>query len=249
MEAYLSTEVENICGIGDFLFDENTRKSFIKEAEFYQLDRMKDILAFKSTTSAPVDDEKKEVINIIEKVIRNKVAFEDVLKYRDCTRRRLKEMQVLDLNLTDTVATDDIKKVTTKNVEFENAQWDHITIENVNFKHSTCFKNCSFLGLKLKGCKFSNLRIDFHNCHLIFTDFYRTVQDHRSSKAVVDFDGSDLQATNFKEMEGIGCGITNGSVKITNAKHIEKELFDDDALRAIIGRVKIFSCKETKFCL
>lgn len=82
----------NICGIEDFLFDENTRKSLIKEAEFYQLDRMKNILAFKSTTLGPVDDSKKEVINIIKKVIHNKEALKDALKGSDCTRRRKKEM-------------------------------------------------------------------------------------------------------------------------------------------------------------
>ena len=134
-------------------------------------------------------------------------------------------------------------------MEFENAQWDHITFKNVNFAHNTCFKNCSFLGIKLKGYKFSNVSINFHNSGLNFTDFCRAVLDHGSSKAVVNFDGSDLQATNFKEIVRIGRGITNGSVKITKAKHIEKALFDDDALRAIIGRVKIFSCKVTKFCL
>ena len=57
----------DICGIGDFLFDENTRKSFIKEEEFCQLDRMKNILTFKSNTLASVDDRKEEVINIIYK--------------------------------------------------------------------------------------------------------------------------------------------------------------------------------------
>ena len=39
----------NIVGIDDFLFDEKTRKKLIKEAEYYQLEGMKNILAFKSS--------------------------------------------------------------------------------------------------------------------------------------------------------------------------------------------------------
>ena len=196
----------NICGIEDFLFDENTRKSLIKEAEFYQLDRMKNILAFKSTTLGPVDDSKKEVINIIKKVIHNKEALKDALR----------------------------------EMKFENAHWDHLKIENVHFVHNTCFKSCSFLGTSFSGCEFGNVRVDFHNCDLIFANFNSTVFDHRSPNAVVDFDGSDLRGACFKYVQGISRGITNGSVKITNAKYIEKVKFDDDALRAIIGRVEHF---------
>ena len=222
----------DICRIGDFLFDENTRKSFIKEEEFCQLDRMKNILAFKSIALAPVDDKKEKVINIIEKIIHNKEALENILKDRDCTRRRLKQMQVSHLNLTNIFQTD--KMSTKQSMKFENAQWDHLKIENVIFKHNTCFKNCSFLGKRFSGCTFSNVRINFHNCDLIFTDFRSTVLDHCLPNAVVDFDDSDLRATNFKEIEGIARDITNGSVKITNAKHIEKARFDDNALRAVI---------------
>ena len=227
----------DICGIGDFSFDENTRKSLIKEAEFYQLDRMKKILAFKSATLPPVDDGKEEVINIIEKVICNKEALKDFLKKKDCARRRLKEMQVSDLELKQLF---DGKQKTVRDMKFENAHWNHLKIENVRFMHNICFKNCSFLGTKFRGCEFGNVRIDFHNCDLIFADFRSTILNHSSCLAVVDFDGSDLRATNFKEVKGIGRGITNGSVKITNAKHIDKAVLDDDALRAIIGKVEAF---------
>ena len=225
----------DICSIRDFSFDENTRKSLIKEAEFYQLDRMKKILAFKSTTLAPVDDGKEEVINIIERVIYNKEALEDFFKDRDCTRRKLKEMQVSDLRLTENF--DDKRRRTKIEQIFEYSHWDHLKIENVVFIHDTCFKNCSFLGATFKGCKLGFAKIVFHKCDLIFADFRGAILDNRS---VVDFDGSDLRAANFKGIEGMGRAITNGSVKITNAKHIEKAVFDDDALRAIIGRVETF---------
>ena len=39
----------NIVGIDDILFDENIRTKLIKEAEYYQLEGMKNILAFKSS--------------------------------------------------------------------------------------------------------------------------------------------------------------------------------------------------------
>lgn len=230
----------NICGIEDFLFDENTRKSLIKEAEFYQLDRMKNILAFKSTTLGPVDDSKKEVINIIKKVIHNKEALKDALKGSDCTRRRKKEMQASDLQLNEIVYKSKRIEKTTTEMKFENAHWDHLKIENVHFVHNTCFKSCSFLGTSFSGCEFGNVRVNFHNCDLIFANFNSTVFDHRSPNAVVDFDGSDLRGACFKYVQGISRGITNGSVKITNAKYIEKVKFDDDALRAIIGRVEHF---------
>ena len=225
----------NICGIGDISFDENTRKSLIKEAEYYQLDRMKNILAFKSTTLAPVDDRKDEVINIIEKVIHNKEALEDVLKDSDGTRRRMKEMNVKDFRCSYNGKWD-----TTTELKFENAHWDHLAIENVRFLHDTCFKNCSFLGTTFKGCEFGKGNINFHKCDLIFADFRSTVFHHSSSNKVVDFDGSDFRGASFKKIEGIARGIRDGSVKITNTKYIHKAEFDDDALRAIIGRVETF---------
>ena len=232
----------NICSIDDFLFDENTRKSLIKEAEFYQLDRMKNILAFKSNTLASVDDSKQEVINIIKKVIDNKEALEDVIRGSGCTRRRQKEMQVSDLELQQEIYEGTFKKgwKTKREMVFEDAHWDHLAIEKVRFLHNTCFKNCSFLGTAFRFCKFGNVRIDFHNCDLIFAEFFHTVFDDRSSNAFVDFDGSDLRGATFRCVKGISRGITNGSIKITNAKYIEKAKFDDDALRAIIGRVEIF---------
>ena len=232
----------NICSIDDFLFDENTRKSLIKEAEFYQLDRMKNILTFKSNTLASVDDSKQEVINIIKKVIDNKEALEDVLRGSGCTRRRQKQMEPSDLQLQKTYDKLGILVVqkTRKEMEFEDAHWDHLQFEKVRFLHNIRFKNCSFLGTSFSNCEFGNVRIDFHNCDLIFAKFFDTVFHDRSPNAFVDFDGSDLRGATFNHVKGLSRGISNGSIKITNAKHIEKAKFDDDALRAIIGRVEIF---------
>ena len=229
----------DICGISDISFDENTRKSLIKEAEYYQLDRMKDILAFKSSTLAPADDQKDEVINIIEKVIHNKKALKDILKDSHSSRRRMKEMNVKDLCCIYDTSGGYMKWNTAKKMRFEDAHWDHLKFENVWFLHDTSFKNCSFLGTTFGGCVFRG-NIDFHNCDLIFTDFRSTVFDNSSYKRVVDFDGSDLRGANFKETKGIACGIRDGSVKITDAKYINKAEFDDDAMRAIIGRVETF---------
>ena len=70
----------NIVGIDDILFDENTRKKLIKEAEYYQLDSMKNILAFKSSSVEKEDDCdcKDEIIEIIENVIHNKEVIVNV---------------------------------------------------------------------------------------------------------------------------------------------------------------------------
>ena len=71
----------NIVGIDDILFDENTRKKLIKEAEYYQLEGMKNILAFKSSSRQKENecDCKAEVIEIVENVIQNKEAIRNVL--------------------------------------------------------------------------------------------------------------------------------------------------------------------------
>ena len=190
---------------------------------------------------------KRKLLILFIKVIDNKEALEDVLTGSGCTRRRKKEMQVSDLELEEIYE----KKLkmgwkTKKEIKFEDAHWDHLVIENVRFSHNTCFKNCSFLGTSFKNCEFGNVRIDFHNCDLIFANFYFTVFDDHSPNAFVDFDGSDLRGASFKCSKGLSRGITNGSIKIINTKYIEKAEFDDDTLSAIIGRVEIFRMQSDK---
>ena len=71
----------NILNIDDILFDEKIRKRLIKEAEYYQLEGMKNILAFKSNSVDKRDDCdcKVEIIEIIENVIQNKEAIRNAL--------------------------------------------------------------------------------------------------------------------------------------------------------------------------
>ena len=46
----------NIVGLDDFLFNAKARKRFIKEAEYYQLQGIKNILAFKASSAEKEDD-------------------------------------------------------------------------------------------------------------------------------------------------------------------------------------------------
>ena len=46
----------NMVAVDDLYFDDNTRKRLIKEAEYYQLEGMKNILAFKSNEGRVDDD-------------------------------------------------------------------------------------------------------------------------------------------------------------------------------------------------
>ena len=219
----------NIYGMDDFLFDENTRKSLIKEAEYYQLDKMKSILSFKSTALTPVDDSRAEIVDIIDKVVSNKEALKNILSDCDSTVRREKKKKVEDLNLT--YHNLHFMRTTTP-MNFGNAQWDYLSIENVLFIHDISFKNCSFLQTTFKNCQFGkrqgNVNINFHNCDLILTDFSSS-----SFIGVVDFDGSDLRCSNFKGIKDMDYLIDNDKVKITNAKYVKKAQFDEDAMRVI----------------
>ena len=62
----------NMINVDDLLFHDNTRKRLIKEAESYQLEGMKEILAFKSNDKGLESGCKQEVVKIIEKVIHSK---------------------------------------------------------------------------------------------------------------------------------------------------------------------------------
>ena len=69
----------NIVGLDDISFDENTRKMLIREADYYQLEGMRNILAFKSNSVNKQDDCKAEIIEIVEKVIQNKEVIRNIL--------------------------------------------------------------------------------------------------------------------------------------------------------------------------
>lgn len=223
----------NISGADDFLLDENTRKSLIKEAEYYQLDKMKNILSFKSTALTPVDDSKAEIIDIIERVMNNKEALRNILSDSDGNVRRERRKKVEYLEFKDRYSQ---VKLTAAPMNFENAQWDYLTFEKVHFINDISSKNCSFLQTSFKHCEFGKrfasdkVNIKFHNCDLIFTDFSSSY-----FYGVVDFDGSDLRCANFKGIKDMDYLIDNDIVKITNAKYVQKAHFDENAMRVIAG--------------
>ena len=236
----------NISEMDNFLFDENTRKSLIKEAEYYQLDKMKNILSFKSTALTPVDYSKAEIIDIVEKVVNNKEALRNILSDIDGNVRREKRKKVADLKLVDSSHAIYRGKMvdmmsTSVPMNFEYAQWDYLTFDKIHFENDIYFKNCSFLQTTFKNCIFGKIskskqvNIKFHNCDLIFTDFSSS-----SFIGVVDFDGSDLRCANFKEIEDMDYLIDNDKVKITNAKYVQKAHFDENAMRVITGSVQSF---------
>ena len=72
----------NMVAVDDLYFDDNTRKRLIKEAEYYQLEGMKNILAFKSNEVRVEDDYKQDVVEIIENVIQRKEHIRNVLNNR-----------------------------------------------------------------------------------------------------------------------------------------------------------------------
>ena len=228
----------NISGVDDFLFNENTRKSLIKEAEYYQLDKMKNILSFKSTALTPVDDSKAEIIDIVERVMNNKEALRNILSDSDGNVRRERRKKVEDLEFKNRYS---LVKFTAAPMNFENAQWDYLTFENIRFANDISFKNCSFLQTSFKNCEFGKrhvsekVNIKFHNCDLIFTDFSSSYLID-----VVDFDGSDLRCANFKGIEDMDYLLDNDIVKITNAKYVQKTHFDENAMRVITGSMHSF---------
>ena len=227
---------DNSYGIHDFTFDENTRKSLIKEAEYYNLASMRDILNFKKTTLPTVDDGKAEIIDVIERVVHNKKRLKAILSDTDSTSRRKIPKTIKDLDLKKQGRN---YNYTQRPLEFENAHWDNVTFEHAYFTENTTFKNCSFLQAKFKNCVFGNkntsTNINFHNCDLICTDFSSS-----SFIGFLDFNGSDLRCADFRGIDNLAFLIATDSVKIINAEYFEKAQFDEDAWSAIVERSKSF---------
>lgn len=226
----------NISGIHDFLFGENTRKKLIKEADYYHLDSMKDMLDFKTTALLPEDNGKAEILDIIERVVHNKEQLQAILSGSGSTSKRKIRKQIEDLKLKK---RDRDSFYTEKRLQFENAQWDNVSFENVYFFSSVTFKNCSFVEAKFKNCCFGRqlekTNVNFYNCDLICTDFSGS-----SFHCSVDFDGSDLRCANFRGIDKLGNLIATDLAKFTKAKYPEKAQFDEDALKAILGKVSSF---------
>ena len=147
----------NIVGIDDILFDENTRKKLIKEAEYYQLEGMKNILAFKSSSRQKENecDCKAEVIEIVENVIQNKEAIRNVLDESKSVERNVRNEENLssieDLNLAAYLYSDEETYFeatcyrTISSMTFENKIWDGVDFKGASFEHSITLNNAVLL--------------------------------------------------------------------------------------------------------
>ena len=63
---------DNMISVDDLLFDDNTRKGLIKEAEYYQLEGMKNILAFKSNGKKLDDSSRKKLLKFLRMLFKGK---------------------------------------------------------------------------------------------------------------------------------------------------------------------------------
>ena len=233
----------NIVGIDDILFDENTRKKLIKEAEYYQLEGMKNILAFKSNSGKKEDDWdcKAEIIEIIENVIHNKEAIRTVLDKSKSIER--------DVSSEENLASiEDLKYVTaweraggshitcyrtSTSMTFENKIWDGVDFQAIRFKHSITFKKCSFVNAKFDNCKFcKDTIVSFYCCDLINTSF---VNADFSGK--IHFDGSDLRFARFSKIirqNELIDKIQSGAVTFDRVKYVSSAEFGNKAVNVVI---------------
>ena len=191
----------NMVAVDDLYFDDNTRKRLIKEAEYYQLEGMKNILAFKSNEVRVDGDCKQEIVEIIENVVQRKEHIRNVLNYSE--KRNVNDGQLLsgsDLcsyygfqHCSYHNCVVEKKYKTNKDEVFRNKRWDGVKFDHVVFKHNITFKNCSFLKAIFFHCEFtSNAVISFHECDLFDTDFSTA-----NFNGEIHFDGSDIRFTNF----------------------------------------------------
>ena len=228
----------NIAGINDFLFDEKTRKKLIKEAEYYQLEGMKNILAFKSSSVEKEDDYdcKAEIIEIIENVIQNKEAIRNVLvesKRKINTSIEGNLVSVEDLKRTSAQIRNDlgIYYSTTMPIKFKNKIWDGNDFGKTHFEHSVTFKQCSFVNVKFNSCEFKKkVVVSFHQCDLMNTSFCGAKFD-----GTIHFDGSDLRCTDFGNNNDLLLAkIQNGSVTFNGVKYIDTANFHNKASNMVI---------------
>ena len=235
----------NIVGIDDILFDENTRKKLIKEAEYYQLEGMKNILAFKSSSRQKENecDCKAEVIEIVENVIQNKEAIRNVLDESKSVERNVRNEENLssieDLNLAAYLYSDEETYFeatcyrTISSMTFENKIWDGVDFKGASFEHSITFKQCSFVNASFNHCKFTkNAIVSFHCCDLINTSF--TYADFSGK---IHFDGSDLRFARFSKISRqneLIDKIQSGAVTFDRVKYVSSAEFGNKAINVVI---------------
>ena len=200
MELFLSTEVVkisassliicvgNITGFGDIFFDGNTRKRLIKEAEYYQLEGMKNILAFKPNSVNKEDDGdgKAEIIEIVENVIQNKEAIRNILDESRSNRRSVPSEGSLTRTgeLERTQFFDFAEKTETKTSApktFENEIGDGQNLERTSYQHNITFKQCSFVNANFNYCEFKeNTIVSFDRCDLLIRVFSMPISTAKS---------------------------------------------------------------------
>ena len=233
----------NIVGIDDILFDENTRKKLIKEAEYYQLEGMKNILAFKSSSRQKENecDCKAEVIEIVENVIQNKEAIRNVLDESKSVETNVRNEENLssieDLNLAAYLDVETYFETTCYRtispMTFENKIWDGVDFKGASFEHSITFKRCSFVNASFNHCKFTkNTIVSFHCCDLIKTSF--TYADFSGK---IHFDGSDLRFARFSKISRqneLIDKIQSGAVTFDRVKYVSSAEFGNKAINVVI---------------
>ena len=228
----------NIASIDDILFDENTRKRLIKEAEYYQLEGMKNILAFKSSSAEKEDDYdcKAEIIEIIENVIQNKEAIRNALDESKSIERTAPTegnlATIEDLRRQTILDTDRISHIylTTMSVTLENKIFDGKDLSKTHFKHVVTFKQCSFVNVSFNYSQFKkHTTVSFHQCDLINASFRGALFD-----GTIHFDGSDLRCTNFTYIKDLLDKIENGTVTFSRVKYVDTANFTNEATKTII---------------
>ena len=227
----------NIVGLDDILFDERTRKRLIKEAEYYQLEGMKNILAFKPSSLEKEDDCdcKFEIIEIIENVIQNKEAIRNVLsESKSIERNTAIEGNLASVEHLKRQKSGDIHLGyhyrTTIPMTFENKIWDGKNLINTYFEHNFAFKQCSFVNVKFDYSEFrKNTNVCFHQCDLINTSFCNVRFD-----GTIHFDGSDLRCSNFSNISDLLDKIQNGTVTFSRVKYVDTANFSNKAINTVI---------------
>ena len=227
----------NMVNVDDLLFDDNTRKRLIKEAEYYQLEGMKNILAFKSNEKEVDDDCKQEVVEIIQNVIQKKEHIKKILNFSEKVNKgEFEHLQKSDISFSNMYRQYCCKNTCcimdgTKSAQiFINKRWDGVKIDHVSFNHNFTFKNCSFLKANFFKCTFEkDTVISFLNCDLLDTDFSTT-----SFSGKIHFDGSDIRYTNFSNHSDISTDIKNGKITFYNVSYVDNAIFDSDLTKIVI---------------
>ena len=225
----------NIVDLDDIFFDENTRKMLIKEADYYKLEGMRNILTFKSNLVQKKDDCKAEIIEIVENVIQNKEAIRNFLDESKNHERNVpseaKLASITDLQLRsffDGFQSNDCHK-TTRSMAFTNKRWDGEDFARVIFSHSVSFKQCSFVNANFDHCQFNSKAIvSFHQCDLINTNF--TSAHFYGGK--IQFDESDIRSATFNNIKLKH--IEDGTITFNKVKYVDTADFGNEAINAVI---------------